>query len=61
MSYSKEIIEEALYEVLNECLKSNNQEGSILELKYDEVSNTCNITLSVCIVEEDNYIAFQVY
>lgn len=54
-------IEAALYEMLNECLEGANQDGSILELKYDPESKTCTVKLTVEIIEEDNYIGFQGY
>lgn len=59
--YDKEKIENALKELLDDCLESANQDGAIKSLVYNEKDETCTVTLSTCIVEEDNYIGFQGY
>lgn len=54
-------IESRLKELLDECLASANQEGSILNLEYDRINNQCIVALSVVEVPEDDYIGFQGY
>lgn len=61
MKYSKEEIESKLKELLNELLESGKQDGSIIDLTYDESEEQCYVTLSVHIVEEDDYVGFQGY
>ena len=47
--------------MLHEILRGYNQEDSIISLKYNEEKQECNLTLSVNIVEEDDYIGFACY
>jgi len=61
MKYSKEIIEERLKDILYECLSNANQESGLISLEYDEENEECNVKLSVCIVEEDDYVGFDGY
>jgi hypothetical protein len=61
MNYTKEEIESRLKEVLYDLLSYGNQEGSILSLNYNEKKQECNVTLTVNIVEEDDYIGFDGY
>jgi len=57
----KQFIEEQLEEILNECLESYNQDGSIESLTYDENTQKCTVILSTHFVPEDNYIGFSGY
>ncbi|MFW6272698.1 MAG: hypothetical protein ACOC2U_02825 [bacterium] len=59
--YSKKEIEESLWEVLDDCLSSGNQDGSIINLEYDEKTEECTVRLTTAIVKEDGYIGFQGY
>lgn len=59
--YSKEKIEEELEKLLDECMENVNQEGAIKSLTYNEKDETCTVVLSTHIVEEDDFIGFQVY
>jgi hypothetical protein len=61
MNYTKEEIESRLKELLYDLLRSGNQEGSILSLNYNEKKQECNVTLTVNIIEEDDYIGFDGY
>lgn len=61
METSNKDIENALKDLLDECLASQNQDGSIIKLKYNKDNQTCEVSLTVTIVEEDNYIGFQGY
>ncbi len=61
MGASKKEIESRLKDMLHEMLRNFNQEDSIIDLKYDEADNTCDIKMNVHIVEEDNYIGFGGY
>ncbi len=61
MNYTKEEIETRLKEVLYDLLSYGNQEGSILSLNYNEKKQECNVTLTVNIIEEDDYIGFDGY
>jgi hypothetical protein len=53
--------EEILSELLNECLRSANQDGSIVSLQVNPDGQTCTVVLSVIEVEEDDYVGFQGY
>jgi hypothetical protein len=59
--YNKEKIENELKRLLDECLENANQDGAIKSLVYNEEDETCTVVLSTHIVEEDDYIGFQVY
>lgn len=61
MAFTKEQIETRLKDMLYELLSGGNQEGSIISLDYDEESETCTVKLTVCQVEEDDYVGFQGY
>ena len=61
MKYTKEEIEQELFTLLNTLLEGGNQEGSIKDLVYDPETNTCTVTMTVYIFEEDQYIGFQSY
>ena len=61
MDKSKEAIEQALVELLDELLENGNQDGAIKGLSYDPETELATVTMSTCIVEEDNYIGFQGY
>ena len=61
MDKSKATVEAVLTEMLDELLEYGNQDGSILDIEYDEKTETCNVKMSVVIVEDDNYIGFQGY
>lgn len=61
MKYKNEEIEKRLKDMLHEILRGYNQEDSIISLKYNEEKQECNLTLSVNIVEEDDYIGFACY
>ncbi len=61
MDLSKENIETELARLLDELLARGNQDGSIINLEYDKGTETCKVTMSVHIVEEDQYIGFQAY
>ena len=61
MNYTKEEIESRLKELLYDLLSYGNQEGSILSLNYNEKKQECNVTLTVNIIEEDDYIGFDGY
>lgn len=58
---TKQEKEQELRELLDECLESCNQDGSIIDLAYDEDSNTCIVKLTVNEVERDKYIGFAGY
>lgn len=60
MKYSKEEIENRLKNLLNELMSGYNQDHSIISLELSEDKSTCDVKLSVCIVEED-YVGFQGY
>jgi hypothetical protein len=47
--------------MLYDMLSDYNQESAILNLVYDDKTETCNVVLSVHIVEEDDYIGFDGY
>lgn len=57
----KEVVEAALKNMLDECLESMNQDGSVRSLEYDPETQTCTVKMTVHIVEEDEYIGFQGY
>lgn len=59
--FSKDEIEEGLRELLNECLRGANQEGSIISIKYDEDRQECTVQMTVHIVDEDDFIGFEGY
>ena len=59
--YTKEEIEEQLYELLRDCLESGNQESAIKSLEYDPEKNEAHIIMDVTIVEEDDYVGFDGY
>lgn len=61
MGYTKKEIESRLKNMLDECLESYNQDGSIISIVYDPEKNECTVKLNVYIVEEDNYVGFQGY
>jgi hypothetical protein len=61
MSYSKEQVEKILKDLLDKALESLNQDGSIINLEYDEKNQECVIKMNVVIVEEDNYVGFAGY
>lgn len=61
MKYTKEEIEESLAENLDLLLSYGNQEGSIIDLVYNEEKKQCVVTMTVVIVEQDDYIGFQGY
>jgi hypothetical protein len=54
-------IEAKLKDLLNDCLSSANQDGSIISLELDESGETCTVKMNVTIVEEDDYIGFEGY
>lgn len=59
--YSKKEIEKRLKDMLDDMLRSYNQEGSILSLKYDEKKQECNVKMNIHIFEEDDYVGFSGY
>lgn len=59
--YSKAEIEAKLKDLLNDCLSSANQDGSIISLDLDVWGDTCTVKMNVTIVEEDDYIGFEGY
>lgn len=61
MKYTKQEIETRLNRMLYDMLSDYNQESAILNLVYDPKTETCNVVLSVHIVEEDDYIGFDGY
>jgi hypothetical protein len=61
MKYTKQEIETRLNSMLYDMLSDYNQESAILNLVYDDKTETCNVVLSVHIVEEDDYIGFDGY
>lgn len=63
LNLTKEEIETRLKWLLNECLESCNQDGSIIKLDYDETKKVCNVTLSTHIIKEGNgtYVGFEGY
>ena len=61
MKYTKAEIEEKLKDLLNDCLSSANQDGTIISLELDKNRETCTVKLNVIIVEDDDYIGFNGY
>jgi hypothetical protein len=61
MDKSKETVENVLNELLDDCLGSMNQDGTIQKLDFDPKTETVTVTLSTHFVEDDNYIGFAGY
>lgn len=61
MKLTKEQIEEQLYDMLNECLSSYNQDGSIDELIYNPETNTCTVVFKNIFIDENEQAYFQGY
>lgn len=61
IKYTKEQIEKSLRDLLNELMRSDNQDGSIRSFHYNEDTKQCTVVFSTCIIEEDDYIGFQGY
>ena len=59
--YAKKEVEAKLKDLLNDCLSSANQDGSIISLEVDDELETCTVKMNVTIVEEDDYIGFEGY
>jgi len=52
--------EQELADLLDECLESSNQSGSIISLTIND-DETCTVIMQYVEVPEDNYIGFQGY
>lgn len=61
MDKSKENVERQLYMLLDECLESCGQDGTIEQLDYDPETETVKVVFPVHFVEEDNSITFASY
>lgn len=61
MNLEPEHVKKELSELLNECLRSANQDGSFVIKELDLKEGKCIIEFNVVIIPEDNYIGFQGY
>lgn len=61
MSRTKEEKEDELLSYLNECLESYNEDGGARSLTISEDGETCTVIMTVCEVEEDDYLGFVGY
>jgi len=61
MEITKEIVEQALESLLNDCLASENQEYSFKVLDTNLNTGKFTVEFDIVIIEEDNFIGFHSY